>query len=340
MNERPILVTGGAGYIGSHVALALLDAGRAVVVIDDLSVGSRELVPAGAAFVEADVGDRGVVEKVLRQHGCDAVIHLAGSVLVEESTREPLAYYRNNTLASLALVEACAASGVGRFVFSSTASVYGAPTAVPIPEDAPLRPEHPYGSSKLMVERILRDAGRAAGIGCAILRYFNVAGADPAGRSGQRRPEATHLMHVIAEVVSGKRPELNVYGSDYATPDGTCVRDYVHVSDLAAAHVAVLERIAPRTEPLVMNVGDGRGSSVREVVAAAEAVAGRPLPVVEAPRRAGDPPSLVADTRRIRELLGWRPRHGTLEEMLRSAIDWEQGGARTMRNGRQQAGGR
>lgn len=326
MKTSSVLVTGGAGYIGSHVALALRDSGRGVVVLDNLSVGHRDLVPGGVPLIVADVGDTAAVADALETHGCRSVVHLAGSVLVNESLSRPAAYYRNNVSATVGLLDACVAAAVERLVFSSSASVYGIAESVPIPEDAPLQPVHPYGRSKLMAESIITDVAAATGLGCALLRYFNVAGADPAGRSGQCRPEATHLIHVIAEVVAGKRPELGLYGTDYPTPDGTCVRDYIHVSDLAMAHVAALDRIEPGAAPLVLNLGDGSGHSVREVVAATEAITGKILPVVEAGRRAGDPPALVADTARARALLDWMPRENALEAMLRSAIDWEQSG--------------
>ncbi|MDX1574545.1 MAG: UDP-glucose 4-epimerase GalE [Kiloniellales bacterium] len=318
-----VLVTGGAGYIGSHVVLACLGAGHEVVVIDDLSTGRREAVPRGVPLIVGDVGDAGLVAKGLETHEIAAVIHMAGKVVVPESVASPLLYYRANTAASRSLIAACAEAGVKSFVFSSTAAVYGAPKETPVTEDAPLEPINPYGRSKLMTEWILADAAAAHGFGCLALRYFNVAGADPRGRAGQSTPQATHLIKVASEAAVGLRDKVEIFGQDYETPDGTCIRDYIHVSDLAAAQVAALRYLAAGGRNRVMNCGYGRGYSVREVLATVEQVNGRPLTVVAAPRRPGDPPVLVADPSRLMSELDWRPQHADLAAMIESAIGWE-----------------
>lgn len=318
-----VLVTGGAGYIGSHVLHALTDVGIPAVTIDNLSTGRRAAVPAAVPLIEGDIGSAGLLERVIREHDVDAVMHFAGSIVVPESVEKPLDYYRNNTVNSLTLLDACVRLGVDKVVFSSTAAVYGAPESVPISEDAPTAPINPYGASKLMTERMLRDAGAAHGVRGVILRYFNVAGADPAGRAGQATPTATHLIKVACQALLGRRPALAVFGTDYPTPDGTCVRDYIHVSDLADAHVLALAHLRRGGESLVLNCGYGRGASVLEVVRALEAVSGEPVPVSLAPRRPGDPPRLVAGAARIRERLGWVPQHDRLDEIVRSALAWE-----------------
>ncbi len=318
-----ILVTGGAGYIGSHVVLACRDAGYQVVVLDDLSTGRRAAVPQDVPLVEGDVGDRDLVGRSLAAHGVRAVIHLAGRVVVPESVVAPLEYYRVNTAASRTLIEACVEAGVDSFVFSSTAAVYGAPKRIPIAENAPLEPVNPYGRSKLMTEWILADAAAAHGFGYLALRYFNVAGADPEGRAGQSTPQATHLIKVASEAAVGLRDRVEIFGEDYETPDGTCIRDYIHVSDLAAAHVAALRYLAAGGRSQAMNCGYGRGYSVREVLRTVEQVAGRPLELVSAPRRPGDPPDLVADPSRLKADLEWSPKHADLTAMVESAIGWE-----------------
>ncbi len=324
MTERPVvLVTGGAGYIGSHALLALGDAGYGVIVIDDLSTGVRALVPREVPFVEGDVGDQALVEGLIREHDVGAVVHFAGSIVVPESVADPLKYYRNNAAASRTLIEACVRTGVRRFIFSSTAAVYGEPDHVPVAESAPTEPTSPYGRSKLVTEWMLRDVAAAHGLRYVALRYFNVAGADPAGRTGQSTPRATHLIKVASEAAVGARGHVEVFGEDYDTPDGTCVRDYIHVTDLAAAHVDALRHLEAGGETLVLNCGYGNGFSVRQVLDAVQRVAGRRLDIRPAPRRAGDPSRLVSDPRRIRERLGWRPRHDDLETMVRSAIAWE-----------------
>jgi UDP-glucose 4-epimerase len=317
-----ILVTGGAGYIGSNMVLALLDAGREVVVIDDLSAGFREAVPAAAAFVQGDIGDQALVARILAERRVTGVLHFAGSIVVPESMSRPLKYYDNNTAKTRALIEACVEGGVTRFIFSSTAAVYGAPSVTPTPEDAALAPISPYGASKAMSERMLADAGAAHGLSHAILRYFNVCGADPAGRAGQRA-QGTHLIKVAAEVAAGRRSELVVYGTDYPTGDGTAVRDYIHVTDLAEAHLAALTHLEAGGGDLILNCGYGHGYSVREVLRAVEAQVGRPLPIRDGPRRPGDPAELVADTRRIACELNWRPRYDDLRLIVRTALDFE-----------------
>jgi UDP-glucose 4-epimerase len=319
-----VLVTGGAGYIGSHMALALLDAGRQVVVLDDLSTGFREAVPDGATFIEGDIGDAALLARVLAEHDIEAVIHLAGFISVEESTRDPLRYYDNNTGRTRTLLSACLAAGVKRFILSSTAAVYGAPRRLPVTEACPLAPISPYGASKAMCERILADVAAAhPPLSYAILRYFNVAGADPAGRAGQRSCNATHLIKVALEAAQGRRPSVTVFGGDYATRDGTCIRDYVHVTDLVGAHLRSLEHLEDGGENLVLNVGYGRGYTVREVLRAVETAVGAPLNIVAGPPRAGDPAELVADDRLIRERLGWQPVHTDLTQIVRTALDFQ-----------------
>ena len=320
---KTVLVTGGAGYIGSHAVLALRDAGRPVVVLDDLSTGRRAAVPDGVPFVRGAAGDPALLDRVLRDHGIGAVMHFAGSIVVPESVERPLDYYRNNTLTSHALIEACVRAGIERFIFSSTAAVYGMPDRLPVGEDAATRPINPYGSSKLMTEWMLRDAAAAHGLRPVVLRYFNVAGADPALRSGQSTRVATHLLKIAAQAATGQRSEIQVFGDDYPTPDGTCVRDYIHVTDLAAAHVAALDHLEGGGGPLTLNCGYGRGCSVREMLDAVERVLGRPLAVRMAGRRAGDPPALVADVGRIGRALAWTPRFADLDGIVATALAWE-----------------
>lgn len=328
-----VLVSGGAGYIGSHVSLALLDAGYQVVVVDNLSTGRRELVPVGVPFVQADVGDRARMGEVFATHGIGAVIHLAGSIVVPESVTEPLRYYANNTSVSRNLIEVAASSGVRAFIFSSTAAVYGDPQGAILDEEAPTRPINPYGRSKLVTEWILADTAAATGLAYMALRYFNVAGADAAGRSGQSSPVSTHLIKVACEALLGKRSHFALYGTDYETPDGTCVRDFVHVSDLAEAHVLALSHLLQGGASAVMNCGYGRGFSVRQVLAAVERVAGHPVPTVLADRRPGDPASLVAHAERIRRTLNWRPRHDDLDRIVASALAWERTGLPSLTHG-------
>ena len=318
-----VLVTGGAGYIGSHTTLALLAAGWRVVVVDDLTTGRRELVPPQATFVVADAGDSPRLTEVMRRHGCTAVVHFAGSTVVPESLADPIRYYGNNTCVSRNLIAACLAAGVGCLVFSSTAAVYGDPARLPVDEEAPPRPITPYGTSKLMVEWMLRDVAATGRLRHVALRYFNVAGADPFGRSGQSTPNATHLIKVACEVACGRRRALTIYGDDYDTPDGTCVRDFIHVSDLAEAHVAALDHLTGGGSSLTLNCGYGWGLSVRQVVAAIERVGGMKLAVEIGPRRPGDIVRMVAASERIRSALGWRPRHDSVDEIVGSALRWE-----------------
>ncbi|GAB4521715.1 MAG: UDP-glucose 4-epimerase GalE [Amphiplicatus sp.] len=318
-----VLVTGGAGYIGAHMMLALRDAGEPAVALDDLSVGARWLAPQDAPLVVADVGDKTALTKAFAEHDVREVIHFAGSALVPESLERPLAYYRNNTAKTLALIEACVEARVDRFIFSSTAAVYGTPEKAPVAEMAAIRPISPYGASMAMSERILADAALAYGLSYVILRYFNVAGADPKGRAGEiGRP--THLLKVAAQIAVGARKEvLEIYGADYPTPDGTAIRDYVHVSDIADAHLSALSRVRAGAARLTLNVGYGRGYSVREMIEAVERVTGKPLPYETGPRRPGDPAQLIADTAAIRAALNWRPRYDDIDFIVRTAIDWE-----------------
>ncbi len=318
-----VLVTGGAGYIGSHVVLALIDAGWPVVALDDLSAGRRDLVAPDVPLVEGDVANIPLMRRTLQAHGCVAVMHFAGSIVVPESVADPLTYYRNNTGASRDLIEAAVAEGVHAFVFSSSAAVYGVPETLPVAEDAPLRPLNPYGTSKLVTEWILRDVARVTDLRYAALRYFNVAGADAEERSGQCGARATHLIKVACETATGKRRHMDIHGADYDTPDGTCVRDYIHVSDLAGAHVAALDHLLARQDNIILNCGYGHGFSVRQVLDAVQQAAGRRLSIGIGPRRPGDAPQLVADSRRIRQTLDWKPRFDDLGVIVKSALAWE-----------------
>ncbi len=323
MIEREvILVTGGAGYIGSHVVLALCAGGWPVLVVDDLATGRRTAVPEAAQLVVGDVGDRQLLATLFTRRRVRGVLHFAGSAQVAESVRAPLAYYRNNTLASLNLIEAAVAAGVEAFVFSSTAAVYGNPARVPVDEAAPTAPLSPYGRSKLMVEQILADALAAHGLRHVILRYFNVAGADPLGRTGPT-PHGRHLIKVACEAALGRRASVPLYGADYPTRDGTCVCDFIHVSDLAEAHLKALEHLLAGGSSRTLNCGYGQGHSVREVLDAVTRVSGRPLTVEPAPRRTGDAAEVVAGASRIRDELGWQPRHVDLEQIVRDALRFE-----------------
>jgi UDP-glucose 4-epimerase len=324
MSKVPVLVTGGAGYIGSHAMLALKDAGWSVAVIDDLSNGVRHAVPDDVPFYQGSVADRALVERIFAEQGIGAIMHFAGSIVVPESVEKPLEYYRNNTLASHALMTAAVDAGVKHILFSSTAAVYGAPEKVPVAEDDPKEPINPYGASKLMTEWMLRDASAAYPFNYGALRYFNVAGADPQGRSGQQGKGSTHLIKVAVETAVGRRDHVSVFGTDYPTPDGTCVRDYIHVSDLAAAHVAALERlIAVPGENLTMNCGYGRGLSVLEVLDAVDRLTNRPIRRVLEGRRAGDPPNLVSANARILETLDWHPQYQEIDRIVGDALAWE-----------------
>ncbi len=317
------LVTGGAGYIGSHSVYALLDRGDRVVVLDNLSTGVKAQVGKDAAFVQGDVADAALVKSVIADHGVDAVIHFAGSIVVPESVADPLAYYANNVSKTRDLLQVVAESGVKNFIFSSTATVYAENAPQPLAEGAAKAPISPYARSKLMTEWMLEDVARAHDFRFHILRYFNVAGADPKGRTGQSTPKGTHLIKRAAQVALGRLSHLDIFGTDYPTPDGTGVRDYIHVTDLAAAHLLALDALRAGAASAVYNCGYGRGLSVREVVKGMEKVTGAPLPVRTGPRRPGDPPTLIADPSRIKAALGWKPVHDGLEEIIASAIAWE-----------------
>jgi UDP-glucose 4-epimerase len=321
--RQPVLVTGGAGYIGSHVVGVLREAGYPVVVYDNLYNGYRWAV-RDAELIVGDLADHARLDALFAERGFGAVLHFAALIRVEESSREPARYYRTNVGHALGLFELAARHGVRNFVFSSTAAVYGEPETVPVEETAPLAPINPYGASKMMAERMLQDIAAANGLRYAILRYFNVAGADPQGRTGQATREASHLIKVACEAALGRRPGMRIYGTDYPTPDGTCVRDYIHVDDLARAHLAALDHLERGGGSAVLNCGYGRGHSVREVIDAVRAASGVDFPVEEAPRRPGDPAALVAGSRKIRELLGWQPQHDDLEFIVRTAWQWEQ----------------
>ncbi|MEZ5748953.1 MAG: UDP-glucose 4-epimerase GalE [Caenibius sp.] len=323
-SKLPVLVTGGAGYIGSHAVLALVDAGWPVAIIDNLSTGFRFAVPDGVPLYEGDIEDGALLARIFAEQGTRAIMHFAGSIVVPESVENPLKYYHNNTVKSRALIEAAVMAGVPHFIFSSTAATYGIPEVSPVSEDCPKLPINPYGMSKLMTETMLADTARAHAINYCALRYFNVAGADPQARSGQSTAGATHLIKVAVEAALGKRERVSVFGTDYATPDGTGVRDYIHVSDLAAAHVLALEAlIADPATSLTMNCGYGRGFSVLEVLDAVDRVTNRRLERVMEPRRAGDPDSLISDNRRIKASLPWVPAHAELDTIIAHALQWE-----------------
>ena len=318
-----ILVTGGAGYIGSHMVHELIGAGERVVVLDNLTTGFDWAVAKGAPLVVGDTGDQLRVAALIAEHRVDTIIHFAASVVVPDSVRDPLSYYRNNTVNTRALLEVAVNSGVRNFVFSSTAAVYGNPDKAPVDEDAPMRPMSPYGNSKLMTETMLRDVGAAHGLKYMILRYFNVAGADPKQRAGQSTLGATHLIKVAVETALGARPHIDVFGTDYPTPDGTCVRDYIHVTDLALAHSAALAHLRRGGESGTFNCGYGHGYSVLDVIDAVKRVSGRDFPVRLSGRRPGDPAAIVADAGRMRSQLGWTPRFDDLDTIVAHALAWE-----------------
>jgi UDP-glucose 4-epimerase len=318
-----VLVTGGAGYIGSHMVHELADAGERVVVLDNLSTGFDWAIAKGVPLVAGETGDQALVARLIREHGVDAIIHFAASIVVPDSMRDPLGYYRNNTMNSRALIECAVNGGVRHFIFSSTAAVYGNPSEIPVKEDAPTLPISPYGWSKLMTEIMLRDAGNAYGLQHVILRYFNVAGADPQRRTGQSTKAATHLIKVAVETVLGLRPKLDVFGDDYPTPDGTCIRDYIHVSDLVRAHADALRYLRSGAPSLTLNCGYGHGFSVLEVIDAVKRASGVDFKVDIAPRRAGDPAQIVAHSERVRSELGWQPRYDDLPTIVRDALAWE-----------------
>jgi UDP-glucose 4-epimerase len=318
-----VLVTGGAGYIGSHMTYGLIDRGETVVVLDNLSTGVRGLVSEKAKFVQGEAGDIDLVRRLITEFDVGAIIHFAGSIVVPESVAEPLKYYANNTMVSRALAQACVDKGVRHFIFSSTAAVYGMGDGQLVTEEAEKTPINPYGRSKLMTEWMLEDAAKAYDFRYMALRYFNVAGADAKMRTGQSTPRATHLIKRACQVALKRLPQLDIFGTDYPTPDGTGVRDFIHVEDLIAAHLLALDALRGGAKPAIYNCGYGDGYSVRQVVHAIEKLTGAPLPVHEAPRRAGDPAMLVADSSRLKRELNWQPAHQSLDEIVRTAFEWE-----------------
>jgi UDP-glucose 4-epimerase len=325
MSDQPacVLVTGGAGYIGSHTVLALRKAGFTVVVVDDLSTGDRDLLPNDVPFHLGSVADRGLIDTVLAAHRPAAVFHFAGSIIAEESVRSPLKYYMNNTAATMNLLASCVAAGVGSFIFSSTAAIYGAATIVPIPETALPAPVNPYGTSKWMIEQMLAEVSAATPLRAASLRYFNVAGADPAGRSGPSGSNPTHLIRIACQAAIGMRSSVSIFGTDYDTPDGTCIRDFLHVADLASAHIAALARLRATQQPFTLNVGYGRGFSVRQVLDRCKALGEADFAIREEGRRAGDIVVSISDNRRILAELDWKPRYDDLDVILRTGMAWE-----------------
>jgi UDP-glucose 4-epimerase len=319
-----VLVTGGAGYIGSHMVLALAEAGESVVVIDNLSTGFSAHLPEGVPLFIGDAADENLVEGVIAAHNVESIVHFAGSVVVPDSMRDPLAYYRNNTMTTRSLLNAAVKCGVNRFIFSSTAAVYGNPERMPVTEDAPTRPLSPYGSSKLMTEIMLHDVAAAHGMNYVVLRYFNVAGADPHARIGLATVGATHLLKIAVEAATGQRAKIDVFGTDYPTPDGSCVRDFIHVSDLAQAHRAALSYLRDGGASTTLNCGYGRGYSVLETIEAVRRVSGRNFAVQTAPRRTGDIMTMIADTGRIAATLNWTPQYADLETIAAHALAWEE----------------
>ena len=318
-----VLVTGGAGYIGSHMVLNLADAGETVVVLDNLVTGFDWAIDGRAIFEPGNAGDIDHVAGLIEKHGITEIVHFAGSIVVPESVTNPLKYYANNTATSRNLIEAAVRGGVRHFIFSSTAAVYGMTGLAPVVEETPLHPMSPYGRSKLMTEWMLADVAAAHDITYGVLRYFNVAGADPARRSGQSTPEATHLIKVACQTALGQRPKMDIFGTDYETPDGTCIRDYIHVTDLIAAHALLLAHLRNGGDSTTLNCAYGRGYSVREVVETVRRVSGVDLRADEGPRRAGDPASITATGEKVRQMLGWVPQHDDLEEIVDTAFNWE-----------------
>jgi len=323
MTAQQILVVGGAGYIGTHMVKDLLRAGHSVVILDNLSKGHRELIPGGV-FVEGDLGDSALLDRLFTEHDISAVMHFAAFSLVGESVQEPLAYYRNNVARTIELLDAMRRHGIMRFIFSSTAAVYGEPVTTPISEDHPNQPTNPYGAGKLAVERMLADCAAGYGLRYIALRYFNAAGADSEGGLGERHEPESHLIPLVLQTATGERDSIQIYGEDYPTPDGTCLRDYVHVSDLAQAHLLALESLLRDGANAIYNLGNSKGYSVREVIDIARRITGRPIATRSATRRPGDPAVLVADSSKIRKALGWQPRYEQLESIIASAWDWHQ----------------
>ena len=323
MSKGKILVTGGAGYIGSHVVKQLTAQGEDVIILDNLSTGFREAITSGELIV-GDMGDTALVNRIMTDNKIETVMHFAAHTIVPESVSDPLKYYGNNTCNSRKLLACCQEHKIKHFVFSSTAAVYGEPDEQPVTENTPLAPINPYGTSKLMTEWMLRDLAHATDMNYIALRYFNVAGSDPQGKIGQRTPNATLLVKVAVEVAIGKRPEMYIFGTDYPTPDGTGIRDYIHVEDLASAHLSALEYLrANPSESQILNCGYGHGYSVREVLDAVQKVNGKPIKIVEQQRRAGDPPELISDVSKIKSLLDWQPKYDDLETIVRTSLEWE-----------------
>jgi UDP-glucose 4-epimerase len=318
-----VLVTGGAGYIGSHMVLALTDAGASVVVLDNLTTGFAWAVAPQAKLVKGDIADEAQVEQLIKDHKIDAIVHFAGSIVVPDSVSDPLGYYNNNTVKSRALLAAAVKAGVKNFVFSSTAAVYGNPETMPVYETTAPAPISPYGTSKWMTEMMLRDSHAAYGLNYVALRYFNVAGADPKGRTGQSTPRATHLIKVACQTALGQRASMDVFGTDYDTPDGTCLRDYIHVSDLIAAHMDALAHLRKGGASGIFNCGYGKGYSVLEVIKAVERASGGPVNHKLVPRRAGDPAAIIAGADQVRKVLGWQPKYQDLDFIVQSALAWE-----------------
>lgn len=323
MSVRSVLVSGGAGYIGSHVVRDLIHAGYQVFILDNLSTGRRENL-LGGTLIQGDVGDEQLVARLISDHHIESLLHFAAFIQVEESVNNPAKYYENNSIKAFRLFKTACDNGVRSIVFSSTAAVYGIPRRIPVAEDCSLKPINPYGNSKMLTETMLQDLTRASG-NCQsiILRYFNVAGADTAGRIGQVYPKPTHLITLALKTALGQRPELSIFGTDYETPDGTCIRDYIHIDDLSSAHLLALHALENRSGNRIYNCGYGSGHSVLEVVAAVRQVTGNPVPVRMCPRRPGDPPALIADSDKIKKELNWQPEHDDLEEIVRSAWLWE-----------------
>ena len=319
-----ILVTGGAGYIGSHCVYELLDAGHDVIVLDDLSTGYRSSLPSDLPFYTGNAGDKDFVDSIFLRHNIDTVFHFAGSIIVPESIDNPLKYYDNNTHVSLSLLQSCVKNKVQNFIFSSTAAVYGNNLLQMMQEDFSSAPETPYASSKLMTEMMIQDTSRAHGMNFAILRYFNVAGADPKGRTGPMKENATHLIKIACDVALGIIPSINIFGTDYETPDGTCIRDFIHVSDLANAHLKVYELMRHQKINKIYNCGYGTGYSVLDVIQHLETIIGHAISKTNAPRRLGDPMALTADSSRLKKETGWAPKYNNLGFIIKSALDWEQ----------------
>jgi len=319
-----VLVTGGAGYIGSHMVRALTEAAESVVVVDNLSTGFSTSLPEGVPLFIGDAADENLVEGVIAAHDVESIIHFAGSVVVPESMRDPLAYYRNNTMTTRSLLDIAVKRGINRFIFSSTAAVYGNPEQVPVPEQAPTRPLSPYGSSKLMTEIMLHDVAAAHRLNYVVLRYFNVAGADPQARIGLATVGATHLLKIAVEAATGQRAKIDVFGTDYPTPDGSCIRDFIHVSDLAQAHRAALSYLRNGGASVTLNCGYGRGYSVIETIEAVRRVSGRSFAVEYGARRPGDIMTMIANTARIRRTLEWTPQYDNLETIAAHALAWEE----------------